>query len=263
MTIVRMFMGANATPMPGQGASGTRSTSLNDIQWFSTPGGAAVLTSLASRSTRPPDARRSHPPLLRQPEPVARTYLGQQRHLRRAVPPPRRRSGGRRRRAAAAVAGARSRRPAAGGWPDVSHGARHRYLPIRSAHAALPQLDEGHRGVPAAAARTVLLRAVLRLDGAHRRRVARLHPRAARPGRHLPHPARQLQAACALPSARGSGVTKTVLVLRFSAVGDVVLTAPAIAALREAWPDARIVYAIKERLAHLVEHNPNIDEVIV
>jgi len=57
-------------------------------------------------------------------------------------------------------------------------------------------------------------------------------------------------------------VTKTVLVLRFSAVGDVVLTAPAIAALREAWPDARIVYAIKERLAHLVEHNPNIDEVI-
>ena len=57
-------------------------------------------------------------------------------------------------------------------------------------------------------------------------------------------------------------MTKTVLVLRFSAVGDVVLTAPAIAALREAWPDARIVYAIKERLAHLVEHNPNIDEVI-
>src|SRR5947208_7539404 len=208
------------------------------------------------------DARRSHPPLLRQLEPLARTCLGQQRHLRRAVPPPRRRSGGRRRPAAAAVAGARSRRPAAGGWPDVSHGARHRYLPIRSAHAPLPQLDEEHRAVPGAAARAVLVRAVLRLDGAHRRRLARLHPGATRPGRYLPHPARQLQADCALPSARGSGVTKTVLVLRFSAVGDVVLTAPAIAALREAWPDARIVYAIKERLAHLVEHNPNIDEVI-
>ena len=53
-----------------------------------------------------------------------------------------------------------------------------------------------------------------------------------------------------------------MLVLRFSAVGDVVLTAPAIDALRQAWPDARIVYAIKERLAHLVQHNPAIDEVV-
>ena len=57
-------------------------------------------------------------------------------------------------------------------------------------------------------------------------------------------------------------MNRTVLVLRFSAVGDVVLTAPAIAALRAAWPDARIVYAVKERLAHLVAHNPNVDEVV-
>ena len=57
-------------------------------------------------------------------------------------------------------------------------------------------------------------------------------------------------------------MTQTVLVLRFSAVGDVVLTAPAVSALRRAWPEARIVYAIKERLAHLVEHNPDVDEVI-
>ena len=57
-------------------------------------------------------------------------------------------------------------------------------------------------------------------------------------------------------------MSQTVLVLRFSAVGDVVLTAPAIDALRAAWPDARIVYAVKERLAHLVAHNPNVDEVI-
>ena len=57
-------------------------------------------------------------------------------------------------------------------------------------------------------------------------------------------------------------MTQTVLVLRFSAVGDVVLTAPAIDALRTAWPDARIVYALKERLAHLVQHNPDVDEVV-
>jgi heptosyltransferase-2 len=54
----------------------------------------------------------------------------------------------------------------------------------------------------------------------------------------------------------------TVVVLRFSAVGDVVLTAPALDALRRAWPRARIVYAVKERLAHLVEHNPNVDAVL-
>lgn len=57
-------------------------------------------------------------------------------------------------------------------------------------------------------------------------------------------------------------MSQTVLVLRFSAVGDVVLTAPAIDALRTAWPDARIVYALKERLAHLVQHNPAVDQVI-
>ncbi len=54
---------------------------------------------------------------------------------------------------------------------------------------------------------------------------------------------------------------KSVLVLRFSALGDVVLTSPAIEALRLAWPDTRIVFAVKERLAHVVQHNPNVDEV--
>ena len=54
----------------------------------------------------------------------------------------------------------------------------------------------------------------------------------------------------------------SVLVLRFSAVGDVVLTSPAIDALRRAWPGTRIVYAVKERLAHLVQHSPDVDEVI-
>jgi lipopolysaccharide heptosyltransferase II len=65
---------------------------------------------------------------------------------------------------------------------------------------------------------------------------------------------------------RGSGAVveapQTVVVLRFSAVGDVVLTAPALHALRRAWPRTRIVYAVKERLAPLVAHNPNVDEVL-
>ncbi len=53
----------------------------------------------------------------------------------------------------------------------------------------------------------------------------------------------------------------SVLVLRFSAVGDVVLTSPAIEALAKAWPKTRIVFAVKERLAHLVQHNPYVHEV--
>ena len=38
---------------------------------------------------------------------------------------------------------------------------------------------------------------------------------------------------------------ENVLVLRFSAVGDVVLTAPALEALRLAWPRTRILVAVK------------------
>jgi len=54
----------------------------------------------------------------------------------------------------------------------------------------------------------------------------------------------------------------SVAILRFSALGDVVLTAPAVEALRKAWPRTHIVFAVKERLQHLVAHNPNIDEVM-
>ena len=53
-----------------------------------------------------------------------------------------------------------------------------------------------------------------------------------------------------------------VLILRFSALGDVILTSPAIEALRSAWPQTRILYAVKARLAPVVQHNPNVDEVI-
>ncbi len=54
----------------------------------------------------------------------------------------------------------------------------------------------------------------------------------------------------------------SVLVLRFSALGDVILTSPAIDALRGAWPKTKIFYAVKSNLAHLVQHNPCVDQVI-
>src|SRR6266403_2591478 len=240
-----------------------------DVQ-LPSPGGTGARPLCARQQRADPrrcgrvwrDARRPHPALLRQLESVCRARLDQQGRLRGAAAPA---WGGSRRaqgRADAGVAGARLERVAPGHWPRVSDGPGDRYLSLRPAHAKVPQLDEGHSRVPAAAAPPLLVRAVLGLDGAHRRRLARLHLRAARAGGHLPHPLAQLPASGAVRSADGSRVTETVLVLRFSAVGDVVLTGPAIHALRIAWPDARIVYAVKQRLSHLVEHNPNVDDVI-
>jgi ADP-heptose:LPS heptosyltransferase len=55
---------------------------------------------------------------------------------------------------------------------------------------------------------------------------------------------------------------ESVAILRFSALGDVVLTSPAVDALRTAWPRTRILFAVKERLQHVVAHNPNVDEVV-
>lgn len=55
---------------------------------------------------------------------------------------------------------------------------------------------------------------------------------------------------------------KSVLVLRFSAVGDVLLTAPALHALKTAWPSTRVLFGVKARLADLVRHSPHVDEVI-
>ncbi|MBI5507915.1 MAG: glycosyltransferase family 9 protein [Deltaproteobacteria bacterium] len=54
----------------------------------------------------------------------------------------------------------------------------------------------------------------------------------------------------------------SVVVLRFSAVGDVILTAAALAALKKAWPTTRVVFVTKARLTCLVADNPNVDAVV-
>ncbi len=54
----------------------------------------------------------------------------------------------------------------------------------------------------------------------------------------------------------------SVLVLRFSSAGDVILTTPAIEALRKAWPKTKITYVVKKAFADLIRHNPNVDGVI-
>ncbi len=53
-----------------------------------------------------------------------------------------------------------------------------------------------------------------------------------------------------------------ILLVRFSSIGDIVLTTPLVRAIRRRHPAARISYLIREDLADLVRHNPHIERVI-
>lgn len=55
---------------------------------------------------------------------------------------------------------------------------------------------------------------------------------------------------------------KTVIVLRFSAIGDIVLTSPALASLAAAWPETRIIFATKAKFISLVAQHANVTEVV-
>lgn len=56
---------------------------------------------------------------------------------------------------------------------------------------------------------------------------------------------------------------RRILVVRLSARGDVVLSSPLAGALRRRHPDAHIAWAVEERTADVIRHNPHLDEVIV
>jgi len=53
-----------------------------------------------------------------------------------------------------------------------------------------------------------------------------------------------------------------ILVVRFSAIGDILLTTPLLRAMRAANPGARITVLTKSRFAPLLSHNPYLNEVI-
>ncbi|MDH4461594.1 MAG: glycosyltransferase family 9 protein [Flectobacillus sp.] len=50
------------------------------------------------------------------------------------------------------------------------------------------------------------------------------------------------------------------LILRFSSIGDIVLTTPVIRCLKEQYPNAEVHYATKKSFKTLVENNPHIDK---
>ncbi len=52
-----------------------------------------------------------------------------------------------------------------------------------------------------------------------------------------------------------------LVIVRLSSIGDIVLTEPVVTALRDAYPDATIGFAVKERYRELVEAHPAVDRV--
>ena len=53
-----------------------------------------------------------------------------------------------------------------------------------------------------------------------------------------------------------------ILIVRLSAMGDIILTTPAVRALRRAQPEAELHYLTKSRFAESIRHNPHLDRVI-
>jgi len=55
--------------------------------------------------------------------------------------------------------------------------------------------------------------------------------------------------------------TKKILVIRFSSIGDIVLTSPMVRCLKQQIPDAEVHYLTKRQYLPLLEKNPFIDKI--
>jgi ADP-heptose:LPS heptosyltransferase len=54
-----------------------------------------------------------------------------------------------------------------------------------------------------------------------------------------------------------------ILIIRFSSIGDIVLTTPVIRNLKKQMPDAEVHYCIKQKFKTVVENNPYVDKIHV
>jgi heptosyltransferase-2 len=57
-------------------------------------------------------------------------------------------------------------------------------------------------------------------------------------------------------------IPPTTLIIRFSSVGDIVLTSPLIRTLRTRFPNSRIDFLVKAEYADLVRHNPHLTQTL-
>ena len=58
------------------------------------------------------------------------------------------------------------------------------------------------------------------------------------------------------------GSQKKFLIIKLSALGDIVHALPVAHSLRQAYPDAFISWMIEERYQGLLHNNPNIDKIV-
>ncbi len=56
---------------------------------------------------------------------------------------------------------------------------------------------------------------------------------------------------------------KKILIIRFSSIGDIVLTTPVIRSIKEQQPDVEIHYLTKKTFIGILEHNPHITKINV
>ena len=56
---------------------------------------------------------------------------------------------------------------------------------------------------------------------------------------------------------------RRILIVRLSALGDVVLSSGLIPALKARWPEARLSWLVDAPAAPLLAHNPRLDELLV
>ena len=54
-----------------------------------------------------------------------------------------------------------------------------------------------------------------------------------------------------------------ILIVKLSAIGDVIHTLPSLAVLRMHYPDAHITWVIEEAAADLIVKHPHLDDVII
>lgn len=53
------------------------------------------------------------------------------------------------------------------------------------------------------------------------------------------------------------------LLIRFSSIGDIVLTTPVIRCLKTQLPDAEVHFLVRDRFLPVIQHNPYIDKIHV
>lgn len=58
-------------------------------------------------------------------------------------------------------------------------------------------------------------------------------------------------------------MSREILIIRLSSIGDVIHCTPVAGALKAAWPDCKITWLVGEVCADLIKYNPHVDEIIV